>query len=276
MQLCACGQDEVQRVQVEVVGEDLDDDVHEVLLRNGILAVDDLLEDGWENHLLVQLERHAIELTEPHEVRADENAQLATLRLALLALARVAEMLLPDPQPVHLDKVREHEADAVGQVAGRPGLGACRQVITGRGREVVAQKEAARRVLYAAAHFRHVLHNLPDGRVGHGHVHAADGDHEVEARHNMAAVLHELVEVGEVVLSTGMRIVQVDREVAQCIQHGHVQLVVVLRREARGAQLAEHRRRALEGVHDVVHVQVALELHALDLDDAERLGECLG
>ena len=185
-------------------------------------------------------------------------------------------MLLPDPQPVHLDKVREHEADAVGQVAGRPGLGACRQVITGRGREVVAQKEAARRVLDAAAHFRHVLHDLPDGRVGDGHVHAADGDHEVEARHNVAAVLHELVEVGKVVLATGMRIVQVDREVAQCIQHGHVQLVVVLRREAGGAQLVEHRRRALERVHDVVHVQVALELHALDLDDTERLGQRLG
>ena len=194
---------------MKVVREHLDDHLHEVLLRDDILAVDHLLEDRWQDRVLVELERHAIELAQAHEVRADEDAQFAALCLALLALARVAEVLLTHPELVHLDKVGENKRDAVAQLAGGAWLGARRQVIARHAREVVAQKEATRRVLHAATHLHHVLHDLLDRRIGHGHVDAADGDHEVEARHDVAAVLHELVQVREVVLAGHVRVIQV-------------------------------------------------------------------
>ena len=51
----------------------LDDHLHQILLRDDILADDDLLEDAGKNRLRVHHQVDAVELAEADEVRADEN-----------------------------------------------------------------------------------------------------------------------------------------------------------------------------------------------------------
>lgn len=120
MQLSRGAKELRQGVQVELVGEHLDDDLHKVLLRNDVLAVDDLLEDGGQDHVLVHVDLDALELREADEVRTDKDAEVAALHLALLALARVALVLQPHPELVHLDEVGKHKADRVLEVAAWP------------------------------------------------------------------------------------------------------------------------------------------------------------
>lgn len=97
---------------------DLDDDLHEVLLGDNVLAVDDLLEHARQDEALVHAEVDALELAEADEVGADEDAKLLALHLTLLALARVARVLQADPELIHLDEVGQDEADRVLKVAG--------------------------------------------------------------------------------------------------------------------------------------------------------------
>ena len=71
----------------------LDYNFHQVLLRNDVLAIDDLFQNTGEDSLLVHIQIDAVELTEPDEVGPDKDAQIAPLVLALFAFPRVALVL---------------------------------------------------------------------------------------------------------------------------------------------------------------------------------------
>ena len=117
-QLRARLQERVERGEVELVREDLDDAIHEVRLRNSVLAVDHLLEDAGQHRLLVEAHVHALELADPNKVGPDQDAQVLALLLALL-LPRAASLALhAHPEPVRLRKVLQHEVQRV--VDGSP------------------------------------------------------------------------------------------------------------------------------------------------------------
>jgi hypothetical protein len=54
-------------------------------------------------------------------------------------------------------------------------------------------------VLYSATHLHHVLHDFLNGRILNRHVDGADGAHEVQAGNDIAGILDELVQVGQMV-----------------------------------------------------------------------------
>lgn len=200
----------------------LDDDLHEVFLRDNVFAVDDLFEHAGKDDAPVHFQIDAVELTEADQVGPDEDAQLAPLEFPPVAVARESAVLQPDPEFVHLDEVGQDEADRVVQVAARAGVISDGEVVSRHAAEVVPQEETAGRVLDSARHLHHVLHDFLYWRTGNRHVDGADGDHEVQTRDNVAGVLDQLVQVGEVVLPGRVSVIEIRREVSQRIKHGHV------------------------------------------------------
>lgn len=203
----------------------LNDDFHEVLLRDHVLAVDDLFEYRGQDRPLVQLQPDAFQLAQPDEVRADEDPQLAPFEFPSLLVPRESLVLQPDPELVHLDKVCQDEPDRVFESSSPSRFFAAvadRQVVARHAREVVPQEQASGRVLDPARHLHHVLHDLLYGRARDRHVDRADRDHEVQPRDNVARVLDEFVQVGEVVFALHVRVVQVRAQMSQRVEHGHV------------------------------------------------------
>lgn len=60
-----------------------------------------------------------------------------------------------------------------------PWVVAHRKVVARHPAQVVSKEQAACRVLHAASHLHHVLHDLLDRRLGDGHVNGPNGHHEV-------------------------------------------------------------------------------------------------
>jgi hypothetical protein len=149
-------------------------------------------------------------------------------------------MLQPHPELVHLHEIGQNEADRVLQIALGPLAVALWKVVTRLAGEIVAQKQTADGVLDSATHLHHVLHDLLDGRILNGHVDGADGAHEVQARNDIPGILDELVQVGEVVY--GVVLAEVDGQMAQGIEDGHVELIVLLGAEAACAQFRDEGR----------------------------------
>ena len=50
----------------------------------------------------------------------------------------------------------------------------------------------------------------------------SDGDHEVEPWDNVSRVLDDFVEVGTVLSTRHMRLLDIRRQMSQCIKHSHV------------------------------------------------------
>jgi len=137
LELGAGVQEGLERAQVELIVEDLDDDLHKVLLGEVVLAADDLIKDVGEDklkffccccfqynffakkkkkkesYLLIGAQVNTFELAQTLEVGADEDTELATLLLAAFALAGEALVLHADPELVHLDKVGQDKLDRV-------------------------------------------------------------------------------------------------------------------------------------------------------------------
>lgn len=85
----------------------LDDHFHQVLLRNNVLAIDDLLQDAWENCTLVHVEVDTIKLAKPNKICSDQDTQFAALQFTFLAVSRVSLVLQANPELVHFDKIRQ-------------------------------------------------------------------------------------------------------------------------------------------------------------------------
>ena len=60
---------------------------------------------------------HSIQLTEPHQVRSNKNPKFLSLTFPLLPFPRVALMLHPDPQLVHLRKIQQDKVDGIFHTA---------------------------------------------------------------------------------------------------------------------------------------------------------------
>lgn len=208
----------------------------EVLLGQNVATLHDLLEQRVE-YLLVVVQ--VDQLTEPDQIAAYKQLQLLALFGPLLALPRVALVLQTHPQLVHLDEVCQDETDRVLQVALGAVAVAGGKVVACLAGEVVTQEQATDGVLNSATHFHHVLHDLLHRGVLNGHVDGADGDHEVQARDDVAGILDELVQVSQVV--HGVVLAQVDGQMAQGVEDGHIQLVVLFGAEAAGAQFRDER-----------------------------------
>jgi hypothetical protein len=91
----------------------LNHNLHQVLLRNHIPTVHDLLQHTRQNRPLVHLQVDALELAQPDEVRSDEDTQVAALEFATLAVAGETGVLEADPELVHFDEVGQDETDRV-------------------------------------------------------------------------------------------------------------------------------------------------------------------
>ena len=100
----------------------LNHDFHEVFLGNNILALDDLLENGGEDVILVELQINAVELRKANEICADQNTKVFPFGLALLAVARVALVLKAHPKLIHFDEIGELEGDGILQISSRPAM----------------------------------------------------------------------------------------------------------------------------------------------------------
>lgn len=201
LELRARLQERIQRLQMELVGEHLDDALHEIFLRDGVAAADDLLEDARQDDLLVDLEVHRLQLGQTDKVGADEDLQLLALLLAARLLAGMSLVLHPHPQLVHLREVREDEVDGVVNVAALVDVLADRHIgenIAQR-QQIVAEEQPAERILHSAAHLHEILQDaFLGGRVGLD-VNQADGDEQIEPGNDVAGILHEFVEVGDLV-----------------------------------------------------------------------------
>jgi len=88
--------------------------------------------------------------------------------------------------------------------------------------------------------------------------------------------LNELIKIRQVVFPLGMRLVQIITEMAETIEYRHVQFVVLFRAETGSAEFGEHGGRRFESFHDLVLLETSFELHRLNLDGGQDLGEELG
>ena len=180
VQLGQGGQQHPERLARWYSREALHDAVHEVVLRDLVLAGDHLLERG-QHRAAVHLHVHALELTEDEQVLADEVAQLLPLALAPRALRRLPLPLHAHPQLVHAGEVLQREVDGVGERAALAlELAARVRQQAARGlREVRPEEEAAGGVLHALAHLDQVLEHLLGRRPPALDVHVPDGHQQV-------------------------------------------------------------------------------------------------
>mmetsp|Transcript_36906 Transcript_36906/g.83210 ORF Transcript_36906/g.83210 Transcript_36906/m.83210 type:complete len:268 (+) Transcript_36906:1411-2214(+) len=194
LQLRAGRQELLQGPQVELVREDLDDDFHEVLLGDLILAAHYLLQDAREDLGLVHLSIDPLEVRQSHEVGPDEDAEVEPLPLPPLSVAHGPLMLHAHPEFVHLSEVVHQEVDAVAHVAPelRPNVG---QLVSRTLQEVVPQEQPAHRMLDAPTHLHEVLENVPRRRLLGSDVNAANSDQEEQSRDDVPGVLDELVQL---------------------------------------------------------------------------------
>mmetsp|Transcript_14128 Transcript_14128/g.21326 ORF Transcript_14128/g.21326 Transcript_14128/m.21326 type:complete len:425 (-) Transcript_14128:346-1620(-) len=97
LQLAHHAQKRLQRAQMVVVAEHHDEALHQVLLRDAVLALDDLLRHLLEHIVLVNGARHHVQLRQAAQVRADQHAQLQAFAFALAAVTHCALMLHTHP-----------------------------------------------------------------------------------------------------------------------------------------------------------------------------------
>ena len=72
-------------------------------------------------HLFVDLHIDGLKLAESQQVGAHQQTQLLALALPTLPVPRVALVLHPHPQLVHLGEVEQDEVDRVADLSARPG-----------------------------------------------------------------------------------------------------------------------------------------------------------
>jgi hypothetical protein len=107
----------------------LDHDFHEVFLGNNILALDDLLENGGEDGILVEVQINAVELRKANEICADQDTKVFPFGLTLLAVARVTLVLKAHPELIHFDEIGELEGDGILQISRRPAMVTVKSII---------------------------------------------------------------------------------------------------------------------------------------------------
>jgi hypothetical protein len=74
-------------------------------LRNDVFAINDLLQDAWQDSLLVNLQIDPVQLAEPDKIGPDKNAKFTTFHFSLLAIPRMTLVLEANPKFIHLNEI---------------------------------------------------------------------------------------------------------------------------------------------------------------------------
>ena len=106
----------LQRLQMKLVREGLDDALHQVLLRQCVLAHNYDFKDARQHDLLVDVVGDALETGQPNDILSDGNTQFIPLDFSLLSVLVRREVLQAHPEAVHLTHILEDELDGVVDV----------------------------------------------------------------------------------------------------------------------------------------------------------------
>lgn len=87
----------------------LNNNFHQILLRNYIFTINNLLQYTRQDILLIHIEIHTVQLGQSNKVGTNQNTKFFSLNFAFFAIARMALVLETDPELIHLDEVREDE-----------------------------------------------------------------------------------------------------------------------------------------------------------------------
>mmetsp|Transcript_69315 Transcript_69315/g.122364 ORF Transcript_69315/g.122364 Transcript_69315/m.122364 type:complete len:252 (+) Transcript_69315:2448-3203(+) len=166
----------LQRGEVELIREHLNDAFHEVLLCNLVSALDDNLKDTVEHRLarddtilaslrvgrMVHLTVHPLELGQTHKVEAHKNAELLALLLPLLLVADDPLRFHSDPQSHHFMEVLNDEIHGVFYCASFTFILVAHiwQPVLGHLGQVVAKEQPPCRMLHSFTHFHKISQNL--------------------------------------------------------------------------------------------------------------------
>jgi len=97
----------------------LNDNFHEILLRNCIFAADYLLEDAWKDYSLVQIEVDAIKLTESHQICPNKGTKLTSFHLAFFLISGVTLVLQAYPKLVHFNEIGQDKRYRILEATSR-------------------------------------------------------------------------------------------------------------------------------------------------------------
>mmetsp|Transcript_51769 Transcript_51769/g.161094 ORF Transcript_51769/g.161094 Transcript_51769/m.161094 type:complete len:319 (-) Transcript_51769:14-970(-) len=269
LKLRAGSQELLEGAKVELVGENLDDHFHEVLLGNLVLAADDLLQDTGENLCLVHVCIDPLKVREPDQVRAHEDAQVESLSLPPLSVAHGPLMLHADPQLVHLREVVHEEVDAVCHVTAvlRADV---RQLVPSALKQVVPQEQPSHRVLDSSAHLHQILEDVSCRGLLGPDVHASNCDEKKQPRDYVPSMLHQLVQLDHSPPSLPL-LQEVLLQMSHLIRNHDVKFVKILGREKTGSELAQHIASVLETVTQVGVVESSLHQEGLLLHNSLAL-----
>jgi hypothetical protein len=93
VEIGTCSQELAEGMEVEIIGKDLDDHFHEVVLCNDVFTIDDLFQDGRKDCTAVHFQIYSFHLRESDEVGTDQDSEISSFKLSLLPLSGVALML---------------------------------------------------------------------------------------------------------------------------------------------------------------------------------------
>lgn len=144
----------LQRLQMILIGEGLDNTLHKVLLGEGIFADDDDVEDARQHNLLVDVVCDAFETAQSDDILTNGDTELVPFNLSLLSVFVRGKMLKTHPEAVHLRHVLKNELDGVVDVAASPLILVIFvwQNIFHHLEEIVSQEESSGRLLHSLHH----------------------------------------------------------------------------------------------------------------------------
>lgn len=187
------------------------DQIHEVLLCDGVATVRDLLEKTRKHGLFVHLDVHAVQRSESLQIQTDENFKIFALSLSLRLLRPSRALLLLGqlfasssssshglhayPELVHLRKVLKYELDRVEHVSAlsRVLVVDVGKIVTRLLIDEVSQEQRTHRMLHALRHLHEILQNVLRGGLLARHVHRARDRQHVQSRQHFGRLLNATI-----------------------------------------------------------------------------------
>mmetsp|Transcript_16437 Transcript_16437/g.27644 ORF Transcript_16437/g.27644 Transcript_16437/m.27644 type:complete len:253 (-) Transcript_16437:268-1026(-) len=232
LQLHARGDHRIQCVQMELVRKYLYDRVHQIGLRDLILAIDHLLENPREDRLLIKLQVHPLQLAQHQQVLSYQIPQFVALLFSLILQPLRTLVLHAHPKLVHFREVVQQKIYSILYVTAFALVHAAfvGQPVLGHLGEVCSQEESAQWMLHAARHFDDIFKNVLGGRLFGLYKNSPHRDQQVQAREDVSSVLHELVQFRNAP-PLRCKVAEEVLEVTHLVASLHVQRIIFLRGE---------------------------------------------
>lgn len=119
----------------------LDDNFHQILLGDNVFTVNHLFKDARKNHSLVQVQVHAVKLTESHQIRPNKDTEFASFHFTFFPVARMSLMLETDPKLIHLNEVGQNERYRILKTSCRTTTGSYEHQYSSKGREALTRSQ---------------------------------------------------------------------------------------------------------------------------------------